>query len=143
MKGDQTIMEEKKDLRFTKFKDFPEEIKNLQITYRQEGDYLIPNLTRAKNEGTYGMFGERRKKFLKENRPGTYSSLLLADQLHSHLVEIDQQAWEMMEDLQNNMAAQEGVTDELKMKDHLEWAQRMENIKNRAMEIVNQDLIYS
>jgi len=116
----------------------------MELTYSQVGDYLIPNLVMDEQpEGEIGVWGWRRKRFLKENRKGTYNGLLLKGTLTRHLIEINEQAQDMMESLTKQMAASEGVTEQLKRTDQMEWVGRMNNIRNRAEEIVKAELIYS
>ena len=107
-------------------------------TYRQEGDYLIPNLT-LPDEPEYqiGKYGRMRRSYLKEHRP-----VLTCGALHRHLAEIDQACNERMEIIVADMAKQEGVTETLKASDQMEWVRRMNNIHSRAEEIVLTELVY-
>ena len=112
-------------------------------TYRQEGDYLIPNLV-LPDEPEYqiGKYGRMRRSYLKEHRPVLYASLLTSGTLHRHLAEIDQACNERMEIIVPAMAKQEGVTETLKAADQMEWVRRMNSIRNRAEEIVLTELVY-
>ena len=112
-------------------------------TYRQEGDYLIPNLV-LKDTGDYqiGKYGRMRRSYLKEHRPILYTSLLTSGTLHRHLAEIDQACNERMASIVSDMAKQEGVTEALKAADQMEWVRRMNSIRNRAEEIVLTELVY-
>jgi hypothetical protein len=107
-------------------------------TYRQEGDYLIPNLA-LPDEPEYqiGKYGRMRRSYLKEHRPILYTNLLTSGTLHRHLAEIDQACNERMA-----MARQEDVTEALKAADQMEWVRRMNNIHSRAEEIVLTELVY-
>ena len=102
-------------------------------TYRQEGDYLIPNLA-LPDEPEY---------HLKEHRPVLYANLLTSGTLHRHLAEIDQACNERMENVVSAMAKQEGVTEALKAADQMEWVRRKNSIRNRAEEIVLAELVYA
>ena len=112
-------------------------------TYRQEGDYLIPNLT-LPDEPEYqiGKYGHLRRSYLKEYHPVLYANFLTSGTLHRHLAEIDQACNERMEIIVSDMAKQEGVTESLKAADQMEWVCRMNNIRSRAEEIVLTELVY-
>ena len=112
-------------------------------TYRQEGDYLIPNLS-LPDEPEYqiGKYGRMRRSYLKEHRPVLYANLLTSGTLHWHLAEIDQACNERMEIIVPAMAKQEGVTETLKAADQMEWVRRMNSIRSRAEEIVLTELVY-
>ena len=115
----------------------------MNITYRQEGDYLLPNLTLdPQPEGEIGVWGWRRKRYLKEHRKGTYNAMLLNGTLTKHLIDTNTEALDLMESLVKQMATAEGVTEELKRRNQLGWVRRMNNIRNRAEEIVRNELIY-
>ena len=113
-------------------------------TYRQEGDYFIPNLA-LPDIGAYplGKYGRMRHCYLKEHRPALYSTMTLNGTLQQHLAEIDQACHERMERLCAAMAAREGATEALKASDQLEWVRRMNGIHNRAEEIVMAELVYT
>ena len=100
-------------------------------TYRQVGDYLIPNIT-LPDDGEYqiGKYGRMRRSYLKEHRPILYTNLLTSGTLHRHLAEIDQACYERMEIIISAMAQQEGVTEALKAADQMEWVRRMNSIPN-------------
>ena len=112
-------------------------------TYRQEGDYLIPNLT-LPDEPEYqiGKYGHLRRSYLKEYHPVLYANFLTSGTLHRHLAEIDQACNERMEIIVSDMAKQEGVTESLKAANQMEWVRRMNSIRNRAEEIVLTELVY-
>lgn len=113
-------------------------------TYRQEGDYLIPNLT-LPDTGNYqiGKYGRMRRTYLKEHRKVLYANLVTAGTLFKHLAEIDQSCNERMEIIVSAMAKQEGVTEALKAIDQMEWVRRMNSIRSRAEEIVLIELVYA
>ena len=114
-------------------------------TYRQEGDYLLPNLTLPPEPEDYqiGKYGRIRKRYLKEHRHALYSSLLLSGELDRHLAEIDQTCVERMKRITADMAKAEGVTEALKAADQMEWIGRMNSIRNRAEEMVLSELVYT
>ncbi len=113
-------------------------------TFRQVGEYLIPDLVMdPQPEGEIGVWGWRRKRYLKEHRKGTYNAMLLQGTLTQHLIDTNAAAMDMLESLVKQMAKAEGVTEELKRRDQLGWIRRMNNIRNRAEEIVRNELIYS
>jgi len=112
-------------------------------TYSQVGDYQIPNLVMdPQPEGDIGIWGQRRKRYLKEHRKGTYNAMLLQGTLTQHLINTNEAAQDLMDFLVKQMAKAEGVTEELKRRDQLGWVGRMNNIRNRAEEIVRDELIY-
>ena len=112
-------------------------------TYRQVGDYFIPNLV-LPDTGNYqiGKYGRMRRSYLKEHHPILYNNYLLEGTLFKHLAEIDQDCNERMEIVVSAMAKQEGVTEALKAADQMEWVRRMNSIRNRAEEIVLHELVY-
>lgn len=113
-------------------------------TYSQVGDVLIPDLVMdPQPEGEIGVWGRRRKRYLQEHRKGVYNAMLLNGTLTKHLIDTNEAALDYMETLVKQMAKTEGVTEELKKQDQMEWVRRMNNIRNRAVEIVRNDLIYS
>ena len=114
----------------------------MELTYRQEGDYLLPNLT-VPESPKVGKFGTQRLEFLRKHRNPIYTGMLLGGTLNEHLEEIDRTADEMLENLTDQMARTEGVTEELKASDPMEWIRRMTGIRQRAEEMVLNDLIYS
>lgn len=112
-------------------------------TYAQVGDYLIPNLVMDEQpDGEIGIWGWRRKRYLKEHRKGVYNGLLLNGTLTRHLIDTNTAATEMMDSLVKEMAHSEGITEELKLTDQMAWVGRMYNIRNRTEEIVKDSLIY-
>ena len=114
----------------------------MNITYRQEGDYQLPNLVMdPQPEGEIGVWGWRRKQFLKERRKGTYNAMLMKGTLTQHLIDTNEAAFDMKETLVKQMAAADGVTEDLKRRDQMAWVGAMNNIRNRADEIVRAELI--
>ncbi len=112
-------------------------------TYRQVGDYLIPDLELPEEESiAIGVWGKRRRRYLREHRNILYTNLLTSGKLNSHLVDIDNQAEAMFSRLVEQMAEQENVTEQLKAENPMQWIGCMNNIRNRAMEIVNTELIF-
>ena len=111
-------------------------------TYSDINGYLIPNLSMP-DSPPLGKWGRMRRHYLKEHRPALYSSMLVTGYLDQHLAEIDEACEERMELLTRQMSTQEGVTEELKASDQMEWVRRMNSIRNRAEEIVLRELIYS
>ena len=113
-------------------------------TYTQVGDYLLPDLKLPEEEHLpIGVWGQRHRRYLKEHRRATYATLFTGGKLNSYLADIDRQAEELFSRLVKQMAEAEGVTEKLKAADPMEWVRRMNNIRNRAMEIVNSELIYA
>ena len=111
-------------------------------TYRQEGDYLLPNIE-VPESPQIGIWGQRRLRYLRTHKRVLYTTMLMSDTLKAHLEEVDQSAEEMFHQLTMQMKAAEGVTEELKANNQLEWVQRMNNIRNRVSEIVYKELIYA
>ena len=113
-------------------------------TYTQVGDYLLPNLKLPEEEQQpIGVWGQRHRRYLKEHRRATYATLLTSGKLNNYLAGIDRQAEELFSRLVKQIAEAEGVTEMLKADDPMEWVGRMNNIRNRAMEVVNAKLIYT
>lgn len=110
--------------------------------YYQQGDYFLPNLA-VPESAPVRIWGHRHLCYLKKHRQAIYTAMLLSGKLNSYLVEIDQQAQEMFSQLVKQIADHEGITEHLKASDQLEWVRKMNNIQNRAAEIVNTDLIYT
>lgn len=112
-------------------------------TYTQVGDYMLPNLTLSEEEQKpIGIWGQRHARHLKQHHKILYYNLLTSGKLNTHLAEIDRQTEELFLRLVKQMAEREGVTERLKTDNQMEWVRRMNNIRNRATEIVNNDLIF-
>ena len=114
----------------------------MELTYRREGNYLIPNLYLDQPQEAPGKYGLLRKRFLKEHQRGIYTGMLLNGTLQGHLLEIDRIAHEQVEQTMDAMVKAEGVTEALKARDQMAWVARMNNIKQRAEEVVFRELIY-
>lgn len=113
------------------------------ITYTQQGDYLLPDLKLPEQPKVeIGIFGKRRLRYLEHSRKTLYTNLLTKCILSAHLADIDAQAEDMFFRLVKQMAEREGVTEQLKADNQMLWVKRMNNIRNRAEEIVNSELIY-
>lgn len=114
------------------------------ISYTLVGDYYIPDLKLPETENKpIGIWGRKRLAYLKEHKKFLFNQLVLSWKLNSHLAEINEQATEMLDRLTKQMAKNEGVTEKLKEENQMLWVARMNNIRNRAEEIVNAELIYS
>ena len=112
-------------------------------TYTAVNDVQLPDLVLdAPPPGPLGKFGRMRKRYLEQKHDGTFSALVLSGKLTEHLMEVDQAARDQMATLIPQLAATEGVTESLKARDPLAWVQRMNSIRNRAEEIVKNELIY-
>lgn len=117
----------------------------MNITYRQVGDYKIPNLTlpTEAKEIRLGKWGRAHGLYLQKHKQVFFTQLFSAGALWSHLAEIYKQAEELFNTLVTQIAKAENITEELKENNQLEWVQRMNNIHQRATEVVNRELIYS
>ena len=114
-----------------------------ELTYTRCGDYYIPDLKLSEQpEAPIGKYGRMRQRYLKEHRPGLYSSLILSEKLYPHLLEIDRAARERMDAMLPRMMEAAGVTEELKARDPMRWVGLMNTLKAQAEEIVFQELIY-
>jgi hypothetical protein len=114
----------------------------MNITYEKCGDYLIPNLIPdPEPDGELRKFGLMRKSYLENHRRGIYSGLLLSGELKKHLLMIQEQSEERFDLLVEQMAKQEGVTEQLKVQNKMLWVKRMNNIRERAEEIVREEII--
>lgn len=115
-----------------------------EITYRKEGDYLIPDLGVKGTNSDYhiGLYGRLRLEYIKKHKLGLYSDLILNGTLPEHLIEVDKTANERVKSIINELTKKENVDENLKQINQLEWIRCMNNIKNRAEEIVLKELIY-
>lgn len=111
------------------------------LSYTLHGDYYLPDLEINEEEPTYGKYGIMRKQFLKEHRSARYQYLVLTGKLTEHLNQVDKEVREKVEMLMEQMVEQWGVTEELKMQDQMEWVRKMNNIRSRAVEIIDVELI--
>lgn len=112
-------------------------------TYTQQGDYLLPDIKLPEQpEYEIGVWGQRRRQYLKQHHRIKYYNMLTKCTLYPHLADVEQQAQDMFFRLVDEMAKQEGITEQLKATNQMEWVRRMNNIQNRVTEIVNSELIY-
>jgi len=112
-------------------------------TYHEENGYLIPNLTLPDEEQEeIGVWGQRHLRYIKQNHKVRYANLLTSGKLNGYLADIDKQAEDMFFRLVKQMAEREGVTEQLKADNQMEWVARMNNIRSRATEIVNAEVIF-
>ena len=115
-----------------------------EITYRTENGYRLPNLLPPQEpEVQLGKYALLRKTFLKQHRRVTYTNLLTAGKLNAHLMEIEQTAQSRMEQITEEMAKAQGVTEQLKAADQMKWVGLMNNIRQAAEEIIREELIYN
>ena len=114
----------------------------IELTDTLVGDYYLPNLL-PQQEFEVGIWGQWRRRYLREHCSGIYTGMLLAGTLGAHLAQIDEQAQEMLSRISAHLTAAEGVTEELKAQDQMEWVRRMNSIRGRAVEIVNKELIFA
>ena len=114
------------------------------LWYELQGDYYLPCLSLPEEEQKLvGIWGQRHLRYIKEHKRTLYANLLTSCQLNSYLADIDEQAEEMFSRLVKQLSEKENVTEKLKAENQMEWVGRMNNIRNRATEIVNADLIYA
>lgn len=112
-------------------------------TYTRQGDYFLPNLALPEEEQKpIGVWGQRHRRYLKEQHKVLYYNLLTSGKLSSYLVDIDKQAETMFSRLVKQLAEKEGITEQLKAENQVLWVGKMNNIRNRAVEIVNAELIF-
>ena len=114
------------------------------ISYTLHGDYYLPDLALSDEEKgvEIGVWGQRHLRYIKQNRKVLYLNLLTSGKLNGYLADLDKQADEMFSLLVKQMAESEGVTEQLKADNQMEWVDQMNNIRGRATEMVNTDLIY-
>ena len=110
-------------------------------TYRQVGDYLLPDIE-VPESPQIGIGGQRRLQYLRTHKRVLYTTMLMSDTLKAHLEEVDKSADEMFEQLTMQLKAHGDITEEVKANNQMEWAQRMNSIRNRAAEVVFKELIY-
>ena len=114
------------------------------ISYALQGDYYLPDLALpAEEQQPIGIWGQRHLRHIKQNRRVLYTNLLTSGKLNNYLADIDKQAEEMLFRLVKQMAEREGVTEQLKADNQMSWVGRMNDIRSRATEVVNTDLIYT
>jgi hypothetical protein len=113
-------------------------------TYIRHGDYLIPCLTLPEEEQRFiGVWGQRHKRYLKEHKKVVYITLLTSGRLNSYLADIEEQAQERFERIVDQMKQAQGITEQLKAENQMEWVVRMNNIQTCAREAVNAEVIYN
>ena len=114
------------------------------LWYELQGDYYLPCLKLPEEEQAHiGIWGQRHRRYLKEHRKVLYLNLLTSGKLNDYLADIDKQAEETFERLVRQMAEREGVTEQLKAADQMEWVGCMNNIRNRAIEVVNTEIVFA
>ncbi len=112
-------------------------------TYIRHGDYLIPCLTLPEEEQRFiGVWGQRHLRYLKEYRRGVYLNMLTSGRLNDYLADIEEQAQKRFERIVEQMKQAQGITEQLKAENQMEWVVRMNNIQVCAREIVNKEMIY-
>lgn len=112
------------------------------IDYILVGDYYIPDLKLPEENRPIGHYGRLHREYLKQEHPARYSSLILTGKLWTYLADLNEQAEERLDLIIEQMKATEGVIEELKARNQLEWVGRMNNIRNWAEEIIKSELIY-
>ena len=115
------------------------------ISYTLQGDYYLPDLIlpAKKEERHIGVWGQRHARYLKQNHKILYMNLLTSGKLNSHLADVEEQAQEMFSRLVDQIAEHECLTEKIKAENQMEWVRVMNNIRNRATEIINEELIYN
>ena len=114
-------------------------------TYVRQRDYFLPRLSlpTAKESKSIGVWGQRHLRYLKQHRRVLYTNLLTSGKLNSYLTDIDEQAENMFSRLVKQLAEKENVTEKFKAESQILWVQKMNNIRSRAMEIVNSELLFA
>lgn len=112
-------------------------------SYTMQGDYRLPNLIPpTKEERSIGVWGQRRLNYLKHHRKVLYYNLLTSGTLQSHLADIEEQAQELFNRLTTNLSTKEGITEQLKATDQMQWMQKINSIRGRVNEIIMKEIIY-
>ena len=115
----------------------------MELTYMQNGDYLIPNLTAEEPTEMLGKYGRMRQRYLEQHKPILFQTMLLNGELTAHLREIDKTANEQLDSLMRALAQEAGATEQLKATDQLAWVGLMNNLKAQAEELILTELVYS
>ena len=115
----------------------------MKINYIRSGDYVIPDLKLPEETHPIGKWGRMHREYLKEHHPIQYTNLVLSCKLWTYLADLNEQAQERLDRIMQHMKESEGVTEHLKATDPMAWVQRMNNIRNRAEEIIREELIYN
>ena len=110
-------------------------------TYRQVGDYLLPNFEEPPEEEPIGIWGRRHCNYLRKHKRLDFELMMISGKLNDYLADIDRQAKEMLSQLVKQLAESDGITEELKATNQMEWVQRMNTVRAQAEEIVNHELI--
>ena len=119
-----------------------QEVSNMEIAYVKCGDYYIPDLTLPEELRPMGKWGRMHREYLKATHPITYTNLILSGKLWTYLADLNEQAQLRLDTLVSQMKAAEGITEALKARDPMQWVQRMNSIRDRAEEILREELIY-
>lgn len=122
--------------------ELKQQIRENGIWYTLVGDYYIPNLTLPEEERSVGRYGRLHREYLKETGPHTYNDLILTDGLWAYLADLDEQAKERLNHIIRQFREKDGVTEELKKQNQMEWVRRMNSIRARAEEIILHEMIY-
>ena len=115
----------------------------MKLAYTKHGDYYLPDLTASAENHEIGRFGRLHLNYLKQHKKTVYSHLMISGKLNDYLYNIDLQAAELLKRLMNEMSGTQGVTDELKARDQIQWVGMINNIRHSAEEIVLKELIYT
>ena len=115
----------------------------MNINYIRSGDYFIPNLKLPEETRPIGKWGRMHREYLKEHHPIQHTNLVLSCKLWTYLADLNEQAQERLEKIMQQMKEAEGITEALKAADPMAWVRRMNNIHNRAEEIIREELIYN
>ena len=116
----------------------------MEITYTQQGDYLLPNLTLPEQDKRLiGLWAKQHLRYIKHSRPILYTNLLTKCKLNEYLADIDEQAQKMYDEIVQAFAKEEGCTEQLKAIDQMLWVRKMNNVTQRAREVVNEEIIYN
>ena len=122
--------------------ELKQQIRENEIWYTLVGDYYIPNLTLPEEERSVGRYGRLHREYLKETRHHTYNDLILTDGLWAYLADLDEQAEERLNHIIRQFREKDGVTEELKKQNQMEWVRRMNSIRIRTEEIILHEMIY-
>ena len=116
----------------------------MEITYTQQGDYLLPNLTLPEQDKRLiGLWAKQHLRYIKHSRPILYTNLLTKCKLNEYLADVGEQAQKMYDELVQAFAKEEGCTEQLKATDQMLWVRKMNNVTQRAREVVNEEIIYN
>lgn len=116
----------------------------MEITYTQQGDYLLPNLTLPEQDKRpIGLWGQQHLRYIKRCRPILYTNMLTKCKLNEYLADIDEHAQKIYNELVQSFAKEEGSTEQLKATNQMLWVRKMNNAVQRAREVVNAEIIYS